>query len=365
MCRCNFCQREFGNSQGAKAHLRTCQKYHEYKEKKARANVPSGSATCTAFPETPQSSTDLANPFAGLTEQILRQCAGPDEATRVKDHRNAVLMTLCSDVIDWYRPQDGVVTPDMAVAAKVAILDELGTSAIETIPQTELTLRATAIRNAVLAPYFRAQKQAREREQELRQEEGQRVQKQVAAEERRSRRKAGFVALGVGRALHAAKARDFPHHALVMLEWEVGERLNTLLVGDETEQDIEHVIEASLDRPLLQWGQRLEHARVARRERMINHCLTASLPIVNAALPWMQEVIVKKVCETFGVQPSPAASEAREATETEESPSDEPAPCPVRRRRKASVSPNMDPPQTQSQETVRAPAPPEPRRATS
>jgi hypothetical protein len=72
---------------------------------------------------TPNETLQSANPFLSFVDQIT-PCAGPDEATEVKE-AGGLLAGLCSSLIDWYRPP-GVVTPEMAVAAKVAILDELG-----------------------------------------------------------------------------------------------------------------------------------------------------------------------------------------------------------------------------------------------
>ena len=117
----------------------------------------------------------------------------------------------------------------------------------------------------------------------------------------------------------AAAARNFTDQAVVLLEILVGARLEILLVGDKTEPQADKAIEAAIEGPLLQCEERLEEARLARRERMIDHCLTASLPVLKAALPWMQEVIVKKVCETFGQPPSPPTSDARAAAEGQRS----------------------------------------------
>jgi hypothetical protein len=319
MSRCNFCQREFENSQGAKAHLRTCAEY----KKKKNNKVTLGTAREATASFTPTQTTAPANPFADLTNQIIRQCAGPDEATRLKQHRDDLLVMLCSNLVDRYRPQEGVLTPDMAVAAKVAILDDLDVLAIQDMPEAELTLRATAIRDRVLAPYFRAQKEERTHQKQLRQQETRHIQEETATEERRARRKARSVELGVGRALYAAKARNLNTQALILLEWEIGERLNLLLVGDETEHEVEEVIEAAIDGALLEWEKRLEQARVAKRARMMDDCLTAALPLVQAALPWMKAVVVKKVCDTFGMQtPPPTPADASAAAEAEKGRSD-------------------------------------------
>jgi hypothetical protein len=353
MSRCNFCQREFENSQGAKAHLRTCAEY----KKKKNNKVTLGTAREATASSTPTQTTAPANLFADLTNQIIRQFAGPDEATRLKQRRDDLLVMLCSNLVDRYHPQEGVLTLDMAVAAKVAILDDLGALAIQDMPEAELTLRATAIRNRVLAPYFRVQKEELAHQKQLQQQETRHIQEEAATEERRARRKARFVELGVGRALYAAKARNLTHQALVMLEWEVAERLTMLLVGDETEHDVEQVIEAAIDGPLLEWETRLEQARVAKRARRMDDCLTAALPVVQAALPWMKAAVVKKVCDTFGMPPSsPAPTDASVAAEAEEGRSDTAT-------SHASASAHMDLSETSSPGEADTSPPPEYRRA--
>jgi hypothetical protein len=132
----------------------------------------------------------------------------------------------------------------------------------------------------------------------------------------------------------------------VVLEWEVRARLEALLVGDETESQVDETIEAAIDRPLLEWEARVEHVQSAQRERVMDHCLTAALPVVEAAVPWLKHVVVSYICETFGMQ-SPPASPPNEASASStnqgapESP-DAPTPPPVRRRRVHPVSPPMD-----------------------
>jgi hypothetical protein len=99
---------------------------------------------------------------------------------------------------------------------------------------------------------------------------------------------------------------------------------------------------------------------------MIDQCLTAALPVLESALPWMQAVVVNHVCEIFGVQPSPATSDARPATEAEGGLSDpQPVTPPIRRRREPAESAQLDHPETGSPDTVSpsAPSEPEPRRA--
>jgi hypothetical protein len=334
MARCSFCTREFESPQGAKAHLRWCPDYLDLKKNPVRQNrrgdslsklspsQPSGS-------HGPQETSPAPNPFQPLVDQMTQSFAGPDEATRRKQKRDALLTSLCSSLIDWYRPLKGVVTQEMAVMAKVAILDELGALPIDEFPQTELTLRGTAIRNRVFAPYFQRQHEQDERQQEARRRDALRLQEDTATQARRATRKAALLELGVARALQSATAHDFPLQAVTVLEWEVRARLEVLVVGDETDAQVEETIAAAIERPLLEWAARVEQARNASRERVMTHCLATLAPAFEAAWPWMKEVAFKTLCERFGVPPTPpqtepTTSDASSASGAPDEPSSDP-----------------------------------------
>ena len=185
MSRCNFCDGEFKNSQAVKGHLRRCPNYQKIKHGHA-ARIQSFTAPRPmATAEGPPAPTMLTT-ASTLLDQITRQCAGPDEATQLKQKREALLAGLCANLVDWYYPVESVVTPDMAAAAKVAILDELGVLPIETLSQTELTLRGTAIRNRVFGPYLRRQQEQAERQQERQQQDALRRQGESDTRSRRT-----------------------------------------------------------------------------------------------------------------------------------------------------------------------------------
>ena len=351
MSQCNFCRGEFRNSQAVRAHLKKCSNYQ--KSKKANATRIQPITPSRPHPQTtsqgapaPTPLTTPADLVTHLMAQLTRQFAGPDEATRVKQKREALLAGLCASLVDWYCPLEGVVTPEMAVAAKVAILDELGTVAINELSQAELTLRGTAIRNRIFAPYLRRQQEQGARQNERQQQDASRSQLEASIRARQLKRKAMLIELGVTRALKSASSRGLPSRALVLLEWEVRARLEAMLVGDEMETQIDETIEASIDRPLSEWEARVEQFQSAQRQRILEKCLTAAMPVMVAGVPWVKEVVVKKICETLGMPPSPPSS-AREANASPtneaapESP-DAPTPPPVRRRRAYPVSPPMD-----------------------
>ena len=160
--------------------------------------------------------TPLTTPsdlMAHLVAQMTAQLAGPDEATRLKQKREALLTGLCTTLVDWYRPLEGVVTPEMAVAAKVALLDELGTVAIDEMPPAELTLRGTAIRNRIFAPYMRRHQEQVARQNERQQQDALRRQQESGLRARHATRKTALIELGITRALQSASSRGFPHRA--------------------------------------------------------------------------------------------------------------------------------------------------------
>ena len=347
MSLCNFCKREFQNDQGVKGHLRWCPKYEKPKKDAATRIQPLTAPLPNSMAATQGSPAPTGPSIAAiLADQIARQCAGPDEATRLKQTREALLVGLCSNLVDWYHPLEGVVTPEMVAAAKVAILDELGVLPIEALSQTELTLRGTVIRNRVFGPSLRQQHEQRAREQERQHQDTLRHHQDAEIQARRVIRKAALVELGLARALNAASSRGIPSRVLPVLEWEVRARLEAWLVGDETEQQVDDIIEASIERPLVEWEGRVEQFQSAKRERVLNQCLTFALPVVEAAVPWASELVVKTVCEMLGVQPPPqptaAAAEANVSSEHEPDaePAERPTPSPIRRRPRPSASSN-------------------------
>jgi len=348
---CTFCTGEFGSSQAVKAHLRKCRNYLKSKDDAARTTslITPAQVSARATAQGASVPTPLTTPsdlVAHLVAQMTAQFAGPDEATRLKQKRQALLTGLCTTLVDWYHPLEGVVTPEMAVGAKIALLDELGTVAIEVMPQAELTLRGIAIRNRICAPYLRRQQEVVARQRERQQQDTLRRQQESGLRARYATRKSALLELGITRALQSASSRGFPHRAFVVVEWEVRARLEAWLVGDETESQVDETIAAAIDRPLLEWEARIEQFQSAERQRVLDKCLTVALPIVEAAMPRVKDIVVKYICETLGM-PTPPTSPARETSASStneaapESP-EAPTPRPVRRRRVDPTSPPTD-----------------------
>jgi len=364
MARCSFCTREFESPQGAKAHLRWCPAYLDLKKNPVRQNrrgdsLSKRSPSQPSGSHGPQETSPPSDLFQTLVDQMTQSLAGPDEATRRKQKRDALLTSLCSNLIDRYHPPKGVVTQEMAVMAKVAMLDELGALPIDEFPQTELTLRGTAIRNRVFAPYFQRQHEQDERQQEALRRDALRLQEDTATQARRATRKAALLELGVARALQSATAHDFPLQGVTVLEWEVRARLEVLVVGDETAAQVEETIAAAIERPLLEWAARVEQARNASRERVMTHYLATLAPAFEAAWPWMKEAAVKTLCERFGVPPTPPQTEptTSDASSASGTP-DEPSSGPIHRRWRQPKSPDASSTESVTQEEPEASEPP-------
>ena len=158
--------------------------------------------------------TTPADLMAHLVAQMTVQLAGPDEGTRRNGKREAVLTGLCNSLVDWYRPLEGVITSEMVVAAKVALLDELGTMAIDEMSQAELTLRGTAIRNRIFSPYMLRQQELVARQNERQQQDTLRRQQESGLRARHATRKIALIELGITRALQSASSRRFPQRFL-------------------------------------------------------------------------------------------------------------------------------------------------------
>ena len=168
MCQCHYCKRWFRGPQSVKAHLRKCPDYLKSKDSAAKmisTNIPSPTpapATSDATPVPPP----LSDVVTHLVTQMSARFAGPDEATRLRQKRESLLTLLLANLIDWYRPPEGVLTPAMTAAAKVAILDELRRQPIEDLSHAELTLRGEVIRNRVCTPFLREQQAELKKQQE-------------------------------------------------------------------------------------------------------------------------------------------------------------------------------------------------------
>jgi len=336
MCKCHYCGREFEGSQNVKAHLRRCPNYLKFKDSAAKATSPNtplqGPALATAHD--PPVLTLLSEAMAQFATQIAAQCAGPDEATRLRQKRESLLTLLLIKLVDWYRSPEGVVTPEMAAAAKVAMLDELRPQPIENLSDAELTLRGAVIRNRVFAPFLKEQQAELKKQHHVKQLEKLRTQQYIETQARRTTRKTALIELGVSRALQSASSRGFPPRVYVMLEWEIRARLEVLVVGDETESQVDETIEAAISRPLLEWTKHVEQCESAERQRVLDKCLTVALPVMEAAVPWIQDVVVDYICTTLGMPPSPSSSASEAdapstnggASESPESPTPRPEP---------------------------------------
>jgi hypothetical protein len=343
MCICRFCERTFESDQAVKAHLRWCPVYHQRKHENSAASDGSSSKSALHSRSDINNRTTQANPFTDLATQIAQQFAGPDESTRLRQKREAVLAELCSRLVDWHYSPDGTITQDMAVAAKVAILDEIGALPIENMSPTELTLRGTAIRNRVFAPYLERQLEQKKRERDVQHKETRTAQKAAAAQRRRTIRKTVLIERGVTRALKSGSSQGLTGHALVLLEWEVRERLDLLVVGDETEHQADETMEAALERPLFELASKKEQLERAQYERILDQCLTYALPLAKATLPWIETLVVARVLEMFGFHPSADSTPTESPTSSsdcqEEKTTETAPPRSVRRRRRAPEPP--------------------------
>src|SRR5437868_13048101 len=123
------------------------------------------------------------------------------------------------------------------------------------------------------------------------QQDTRRIQHEIGTRARQATRKAALIELGVTRALTSASSRGIPAPSLVLLEYEVRGRLDALLVGDETDQQVVETLAACIDRPLLDWEARGEQVQSAKRERFLNDCLTLAVPVAEAAWPWVKYTV--------------------------------------------------------------------------
>lgn len=160
---CHACQRQFLNSQAVKGHLRHCEPHKRTKGQPSFC--PQGERTPATLQPQPvggcvsvsaEEATPL-HPLVDVMNDMVKRVQRDIESTRLTQNRETLFAMLGSTLADRHCPLEGVITPEMAVAAKVAFRDELGPLPIESLSQTECFLRAESIRNRLWAPYFRMQ----------------------------------------------------------------------------------------------------------------------------------------------------------------------------------------------------------------
>jgi hypothetical protein len=238
------------------------------------------------------------------------------------------------------------------------------------MPQCELTLRGTVIRNRIFAPYLRQLQEEKDRQFTRHKEEVRRSQQDAARHARQTTRKAVLVELGAVRALKAASSQGITPRVLPLLEWEVRGRLETLLTGHETQGQADDTIEAAIERPLWEWTTRIEQLQRSKRERFLEECLALAFPVAEATWPWVKDTLIQQLCEHFGIQISPEPgtpmNDERASDETS-APANakQPSRRPVRRRRVRPSSPRVNPDGMAGPSEPVEPAAPERKRAAS
>ena len=242
-------------------------------------------------------------------------------AAQVDYAREELLQRARMQVVDgFYRLGPGDVTPDMRSAAKVAITDELQKWPIETLRWEEIVMRAEATRDRIWAPYWTRQQEERVRDADT---EARRREAQLQELERlrkRTRRRAILIEQGVYQAQDAAEKGGFPPAVREVVLIEIRTRLEATLTGDETANEAREAIDAMVLPPVLEWTRRLAAQREAQRTQQWARMLSLSLPVVEAALPWVEHQVVEHVCHWLDLkrpchgEAAPAADAASQAT---------------------------------------------------
>ena len=191
---CGFCQREFGSSQGVRAHLKSCRNYQQQRQKPSAppppaprmltdeehiqrlfGSVPSSARRPATSPEplpptprpTPRPDRDEAH--AQREQQARREREAQREAQRDAQQRDAARQQATEQrqraertraliqhvkclVVDCYFSFNPI-PPEAIAEAKEEIERKFATLPILELPQSELQQHATAIRERVYAPH--------------------------------------------------------------------------------------------------------------------------------------------------------------------------------------------------------------------
>ena len=202
MATCQFCGRQFTNSQGVRAHLKACAAYHGRDQ---AADSASGRVALGAVPEAADVGTELPNGEIArdgqreaarlrgqerADRQALREAEEflrREAAERRARQRRALVQSVKEDVVGYGSSQHPTIPAEVKAEALQEIERKLSALPhIDELARRELVQIAEGIRDRLFRPVLEAQEAARQRARAEEDEAGQRAR---ADEEARRRAK--------------------------------------------------------------------------------------------------------------------------------------------------------------------------------
>ena len=291
MATCQFCGRQFANTQAVRAHLKACAAYHGRDQ---TADSALGRVALGTWPEAADAGTELPDGEADREDrrETARQRAHErsaqqeaedflrrEAAQRRARQRRALIQCIKEDVI-WYGSSQH---PTIPAEVKAEVLQEIERKLsalphVDELPRGELVQIAEGIRDRLLRPVREAEEAARQRAQA---EEEARQRAQAEEEARRKAKVEEEVARrrdeAAARERTEAKGRLLEHGIAVVdrelrsdLDLDPRERgdirawvrheLERELSGDESNAEVEEIVEDLLDEEFCDYDDKDEEA---------------------------------------------------------------------------------------------------------
>jgi hypothetical protein len=273
MATCQFCQRQFRNTQAVRAHLKACPTYHDRDQVLSPAL---GSAALGTVPEATSAGAEFADEDAGrqdrreaarerAQERADRQAEreiGPflrrvTEERRAR-HRRELIQSVKNQTIGAWSWQHPTIPADVKADALLQIERKLSGLPLEELPRHEVVRIAEGVRDRLFRPVLEAQEVARRRAR-AEEEAGRRAKldedaahrREEAAARERAEAKQRLLERGmsvVDRELRADPDLD-PTEREHLRKWVQGE-LENELNGEESREDVDDLVDNILEEEL-------------------------------------------------------------------------------------------------------------------
>lgn len=306
---CQACQRQFNNQQSLYAHYKHCKKYKEAKAKKKAPGSSSGQPDLRGPPGA-DSMDPLKNLYAqfGLTPP-QDSTASPSPQAR----RRTLLQQVKCQVIDWYVTSEGRVNSTMRGEAWKVIDVELSKEPLEEFSWTEIHERAMAIRDTVYAPYFRQEREERERQAMQKRERLEQAIRDQRTAEQRELQKTLRLEFARLRVTAECERRGISGSGKWSVDLAIEQRLQGTLSGGEPETEAAEIIQLIIDQHFHAYDE-LGSARAERkRQQLFDQVGDVAIGLTPLALALAKPAIEKGfnwVVEKCGLgnPPTPEAS---------------------------------------------------------
>ncbi len=326
---CQFCHRSFKNRQGFVAHSKSCSKYQKAKAQQKAPNSSIGKELQRDGLGTDSSKRAAQQPHADDPMAAFKALLGEsghssigDRSASVASRRRLLLQRAKQQAIDAYIASEGNVTPVMRGEAHKAIEIELSQYPLEEFSSSEILERTMAIRDKVYAPYFRQEREERERQAMQDRERLEQIIRERRTAEKHECRKTLWMELARHKIVAGCQRRGLPTGAKLSLELVIEQRVQMTLAGTESEQEAEEVIEFVINQHFQVLDEQ-KSARVAqKRQQLIDQVGDVAIGLTPLAMGLAKPFLQKGMAWVAGkvgvsTPPSPNVASQEHSTQNE------------------------------------------------